>query len=69
MSKENLSFSFHNDKIIHDFIGDGVFLRMKRIGHDFARVYFADKGFAEVPVQNDSESLIMRIWLCSYGFY
>jgi len=44
------SFSFHNDNILQTRIGDGVSLRIERIGFAVARVYFVDDGFAKVDV-------------------
>jgi hypothetical protein len=44
------SFSFINDKILQTHVGDGVQLRMERLGPAVARVFFVNEGFMEVKV-------------------
>jgi hypothetical protein len=45
-------FSFTNDKILHTQIGDGIYLRIERIGPAVARVFFINEGYVEVEVPN-----------------
>ncbi len=44
------SFSFRNDRILQTQVGDGVNLRMERLGPAVARVFFVNEGFVEVKV-------------------
>lgn len=44
------SFSFGNDRILQTEVGDGVKLRVERLGPAVARVFFLNEGFVEVEV-------------------
>ena len=44
------SFSFRNDKVLESAIGDGVYIRLERVGLAVARIYFVNEGAAEVPI-------------------
>ena len=50
MSSFKGSFSSKNDKILQTSITKNVNLRMERVGHAIARVYFVDTGCAEVEI-------------------